>query len=1350
MGFRIENGVLKKYTEEYGVTRVVIPDNVTSIENWAFSCCTNLTSITIPEGVTSVGRYAFYECTSLTSITIPESVTSIENWAFSGCKNLVEIHILNDVTSIGESAFDGCTSLKSVTIPKCVVKNIREYFSDYRTLTNIIILEGITKIEPNAFEDCTSLTSVTIPNSVTSIGNFAFFCCTNLTSVIIPNNVTSIGIYAFSRCESLTEISIPNGVTSIGLKTFMGCTSLTEVNIPDGVTEIGDGAFFDCTSLTEVNIPNSVTSIEDSAFSGCTSLTSVTIPNNVTSIGNRAFYGCTSLNHIFILEGVRSIDKEAFSGCTSLTSITIPEGVTSIGDKAFSDCTSLIDIVIPKTAMIGEEVFSGCPIDADMIVAFSEKQYEPAEQYNETSEQYDEAFKKQIMRLSSVIHHIYMSKYDNNNIVGELQTFQRYLKSYNSSWRRKLNAELAPLLSRLPITKKSDERFKKAVDCTESFFQEQARLLINRMKRFDKVCSAYQESANDLSIINAIADLMNEAVDSLRMEYVFELPMKRIPVTYEIPLEVLEIRGKWNKIRNESSLLALQTQKEKLSANIAELAAAKETLAEKEGTSVELSAAIIELNRTLSEKQNESVEAQNAIESAQSSLTEAELALANIKTLNGEKCKSLQEAMTEQEGELQNLQQTLNAAKSVHQNAKSELEQKLSELQAKAVSLSESIDEYRLRAIKALFFKKRNEQLADYYNEQLAKVNSEIDSIKKQIEQNDALLIEKQADFDRSRKQIRMEMQSGSEQINELMAEISLSETNLETKQSEHQRCMKQYDSIQKSIAKIQKDITFKQKRIAELCDEIANVNHQIIALEKNVEKLRKDIEEGFLTVYPSDVNDRIQEISVSASEDASALERWVTSCFTSHIQQNSKRSRIEKRWDLLVQRADVEKSFELTEMYKETKRLIQETEQEYEKYNEEAAKLKPYIVNLENEDDYPALLAKVEKKFHTLMKYLSDNFVPPQEIMPFYGDGYCLSMDEDSYLWFCPYYFLLINKQKNKLSVRALSYNELLLAMDTHTVSLDYGEKVPNGFEIMGRHWEYERADGQRNMRYKDNRLRSDVRIYELFISAQNVTKKIAFASDADAERLIKYFQEYRNLLFDEKVDRIINRIFQCESTPDIIRIHDDVMQAMKAEADAKKQAEKDAKAAQLLAQKKEEEAKAAALRKAAEERRLREEKEKELEERWHRLQHQMASEEQQIQEKEEMWSTVERLLEDDFDQIQGKYADKESPLDVDAKHRTITNSMTKISLVQRNIMDCQKYILWFVDAEGRRISNVRILEEMSLGEKALLQFELRAQGGFSSGRDYYLCILDFEDGQILGAIPFRIKISFANDFDF
>lgn len=67
-----------------------------------------------------------------------------------------------------------------------------------------------------------------------------------------------------------------------------------------------------------------------------------------------------------------------------------------------------------------------------------------------------------------------------------------------------------------------------------------------------------------------------------------------------------------------------------------------------------------------------------------------------------------------------------------------------------------------------------------------------------------------------------------------------------------------------------------------------------------------------------------------------------------------------------------------------------------------------------------------------------------------------------------------------------------------------------------------------------------------------------------------------------------------------------------------------------------------------------------------------------------------------------------------------------------------------------AQAISNVRLLEQKSVGETSLIQFELKSQSGFSSSKDYYLCVLNFEDGQILGALPFKIKISFANDFGF
>lgn len=81
------------------------------------------------------------------------------------------------------------------------------------------------------FNGCINLTSVTIPNSVTSIGNSAFYWCSGLTSVTIPNSVTSIGDWAFARCSSLTSVSIPNSVTSIGNEVFYMCSNLYRLTI---------------------------------------------------------------------------------------------------------------------------------------------------------------------------------------------------------------------------------------------------------------------------------------------------------------------------------------------------------------------------------------------------------------------------------------------------------------------------------------------------------------------------------------------------------------------------------------------------------------------------------------------------------------------------------------------------------------------------------------------------------------------------------------------------------------------------------------------------------------------------------------------------------------------------------------------------------------------------------------------------------------------------------------------------------------------------------------------------------------------------------------------------------------
>ena len=407
-------------TYENGVGRLKFDATVSFIPRSAFEDNDLLEYIKLPNTIIEISNEAFYDCNSLESITIPNSVTSIGEDAFHYCSSLTSVTIGNSVTSIGKRAFYYCYRLTSVTIPDSVTSIGYLTFADCSSLTSVTIGNSVTSIVYGAFYDCTSLTNITISDncSVTSIGEDAFYGCTSLTDTYV--NITDLAAYAtgnntyrfpgnkhlFVNGTEIADLVIPDSVTSIGERAFYNCISLTSVTIPDSVTSIGDYAFYSCFSLrrvditdlsawckisfggdyanpfrngaylflngsvlTNITIPSDITEIKAYAFSGYTLRTSVTIPDSVTSIGEMAFYNCrgeliinskivetnytydnypgktwldgSDFTKLTIGNSVTSIGEYAFYKCSSMTSVTIGNSVTSIGKYAFSNCTSL-------------------------------------------------------------------------------------------------------------------------------------------------------------------------------------------------------------------------------------------------------------------------------------------------------------------------------------------------------------------------------------------------------------------------------------------------------------------------------------------------------------------------------------------------------------------------------------------------------------------------------------------------------------------------------------------------------------------------------------------------------------------------------------------------------------------------------------------------------------------------------------------------------------------------------------------------------------------------------------------------------------------------------------------------
>ena len=189
--------------------------------------------------VTGIKKGAISSFYNLTKVVIPECLTSIQAEVFSLSIKLTEITVEGNNTEYASA--DGVLFTRDMETICC--------YPAGRTEAYYSIPDSVKQIGDFAFYNAKKLAGILIPAGTEKIGERAFFGCASLKGLNIPEGVTSIKSATFNGCTALTNISIPDGIEDIAFGAFANCTSLTGLTLPGSIRQIGGSVFLSCSAL---------------------------------------------------------------------------------------------------------------------------------------------------------------------------------------------------------------------------------------------------------------------------------------------------------------------------------------------------------------------------------------------------------------------------------------------------------------------------------------------------------------------------------------------------------------------------------------------------------------------------------------------------------------------------------------------------------------------------------------------------------------------------------------------------------------------------------------------------------------------------------------------------------------------------------------------------------------------------------------------------------------------------------------------------------------------------------------------------------------------------------------------
>ena len=225
--------------------------------------------------------------TDFTKVVLPDTLEKIGDYAFSACSKLREITIPASVEALGNGVFTQCDALEEFSIdlanPYLKETNNVIYTADGKTLVaaagrtdeRIAVPLTVEKIQSYAFYNCDTLKAITIPESVRELGEGCFGGCAHLNQVELQDGLEVIGAYCFRDNFDLSVIRIPSTVKQLQAAAFYGDYNLRKIYFCGDAPEFGsqisgtyyDRVFYGCAKGMEAYYPAAYSTWDDTVLS---------------------------------------------------------------------------------------------------------------------------------------------------------------------------------------------------------------------------------------------------------------------------------------------------------------------------------------------------------------------------------------------------------------------------------------------------------------------------------------------------------------------------------------------------------------------------------------------------------------------------------------------------------------------------------------------------------------------------------------------------------------------------------------------------------------------------------------------------------------------------------------------------------------------------------------------------------------------------------------------------------------------------------------------------------------------------------------------------------------------------